>query len=459
MSLTVSPDEVLQKAGEEIRAALPKSTAHARSASRTLPGGTSRARFWWPVPIFVDRAEGAYITDIDEVRYVDCNLGFGSLVLGHAHPSVAAALTEQIPKGIFFGAANTAERAWAERIVSHVPGADSIVFLNSGTEATLAALRIARTATGRDKVAKFEGGWHGPQEYLLHSYTTIGGEETRPEVIPEIPGIPAAVSETVVVLPYNHSAAFDIIRRNRDELACVIIEAVQGGGGAMPVDPAFVRELEAVCRESGVLLVVDEVITGFRVAPGSASARYDLTPDLVTLGKAIGGGLPAGAVCGRRDLIDVTLPAFPFDKSRRRPVNIAGTFSGNPMTSAAGTAQLEAIMGDGQVFGTLADLGSRMRTGIQALVDELDIDAHVTGMDSMWGVHFSETSPVSVRDKASDNALAARLLAAYLLLEGVLMSSPVHLSFVSAAHTTADVDFVLGAHRRALTRMKEEGCV
>jgi glutamate-1-semialdehyde 2,1-aminomutase len=459
MTQTVASPDLLAQASLEIRAALPKSTAQAEAAARILPGGSSRARFWWPTPIFMEHASGAYVTDLDGVQYVDCNLGFGSMVLGHAHPDISAALTEQIPKGVFFGAANVGEEAWARRITDNIPGAEKVVFLNSGTEATLAALRIARTATGREKVGKFEGGWHGPQEYLLHSYTTVGGDVRHPDVIPENPGIPRGVTDTVVALPYNHPAAFDLIRAEADNLACVIVEAVQGGGGAMPADPDFLRGLREVCDEIGAVFIVDEVITGFRVGPGSASARYGITPDLVTLGKAIGGGLPAGAVCGRSDLIDVTLPKLPMDPSPRRPVNIAGTFSGNPMTSAAGVVQIDTLMNDPDAYPRLQRLGDRMRTGLTSIMRELEVSAFITGIDSMWGVHFSPASPSTVRDKGQDNAVAARLLAAYLLLEGVLMSSPVHLSFVSTAHTEEDVDTVLEAHRAALTRMRREGCV
>lgn len=450
---------LLEQAEHEVREALPASAAHFARSRKSIPGGTARSRFWWPVPIYMAEGQGAYVTDIDGVRYIDCNIGFGTMILGHAHPAVEQALREQLPRGVFFGAATEGEEALASRLRDHVPGADSVLFVNSGTEATLAALRIARAATGRDKVAKFEGGWHGVQEYLIHSYARFGGHVSRPQSVPEMPGIPRAVTETVVTLPFNDRRAFELIREQKEELACVAIEPVQGGAGAMPVDRDFMHELRSVCDETGVLLLIDEVITGFRFDAGSASAYYGVTGDLVTLGKAIGGGLPAGAVCGRTELLSVTVPVSPGDGSNRRPVSVTGTFAANPMSMAAGCAQIDTLLGDPTTYPHLAALGDRMRAGIAKVVRELGIQAHVTGVGSMWGTHFSAVSPSTVRDKASDNHVASRLLAAYLLLEGVLMSAPVHLSFLSTQHTEADVDAVIEAHRVSLARMQKEGCV
>ncbi len=456
---TTDSATLLHRAELEIRAALPASAAHYERSQRWIPGGTSRARFWWPVPIYMAHGEGAYVTDIDGVRYIDCNLGFGTMMLGHAHPAVEQALRAQLPRGVFFGAATEGEEALARRLCEHVPGAERVLFVNTGTEATLAALRIARAATGRDKVAKFEGGWHGVQEYLIHSYAHVGGDPGRPVSVPEMPGIPRAVTDTVVTLPFNDRRAFDLIREQHGELACVAIEPVQGGAGAMPVDADFLRELRAVCDETGVLLLMDEVITGFRFHPSSASGYFGVTGDLVTLGKAIGGGLPAGAVCGREDLIAVSLPVSPGDASGRQPVSVTGTFAANPLTTAAGVAQLDTLLNEPSTYPRLAALGDRMRDGIAAVVDDLQIQAYVTGIGSMWGMHFSSSVPGSVRDKLADNHVASRLLAAYLLLEGVLMSAPVHLSFLCTEHTEADVDAVIDAHRAALARMRREGCV
>ncbi len=460
MSITpLTPIELLERGAAEVRAALPAAVAQYAKSAPIIPGGSSRARFWWPLPMYVSSASGAYLTDIDGNRYIDCNMGFGSMVAGHAHPAIERALAEQLPKGVFFGAANELEEQWARRLHDNLAGAERVMFTNSGTEATLAALRIARVATGRDHVAKFEGGWHGPQEYLQHSYTTIGGAVERPETIAEVPGIPRVVSDTVLALPFNSDHALDLLREHADELACVVIEPIQGGGGAMPAEPDFLAALRVLCDETGVLLVFDEVITGFRVGPRSGSGLYGITPDLTTLGKAIGGGLPAGAVCGRGDLIDVTLPGLPGDTSGRRPVNLAGTHAGNAMSAAAGIAHIDVLLGDPDTYPRLQRLGDRMRAGLVDVLTDLGVEGYVTGVGSMWGLHFSKRHPLSVRDKLHDNHIAGRLLAAYLLLEGVLMSSPVHLAFLSTAHTDDDVDTVIAAHRVALARMQEVGCI
>jgi glutamate-1-semialdehyde 2,1-aminomutase len=227
----------------------------------------------------------------------------------------------------------------------------------------------------------------------------------------------------------------------------------------MPADPDFLHALRAVCDETGILLVMDEVITGFRVGPRSGSGLYDITPDLSTLGKAIGGGLPAGAVAGRGDVVDCTLPGLPGDTSGRRPVNLAGTHAGNAMSAAAGVAHIDALLGDPDTYPRLARLGDRMRAGLLDLLNELGVEGYITGVGSMWGLHFSKEEPHSIRNKQRDNHIAGRLLAAYLLLEGVLMSSPVHLAFLSTAHTEQDVDAVIAAHRVALRRMQEDGCI
>ncbi len=450
-------DKFLNAARLEVQAALPNSTAQYHRACEVVPGGTTRSRFWWPMPIYIDRGKGAYVTDIDGRRYVDCNLGFGPMILGHAHPAIESALAEQLPKGVHYGAACLGEETLARRITQNLPGAERVIFLNSGTEATLAALRIARAATGREKVAKFEGGWHGAQEFLFHNYTTIDGEPAHVNAVPDMAGIPHGATDSVVVLPYNDSAAFSRIREESNDLACVIIEAVQGGGGSVPVDADFLRGLRQVCDELGVLLIIDEVITGFRIGAASAAGHYGITGDLTTLGKIIGGGLPIGAVSGRADLIELTRPVVGTDTSRPKAVVVAGTFAGNPMTMAAGIAQLDTLLGDAQSYVNLNALGERMRAGLAAVMAELGIHGHATGLGSMWGLHFTAKSPKNVRDMLDANHAASRLLSAYLLLEGVLMSSPAHLGFLSTAHKESDVDAVIEAHKNAFERMVHEG--
>lgn len=450
---TTAAANLLESTAAEVRAALPNSVTRYEKLAAVLPRGTSRHRFWWPMPVYIERGEGAYLYDIDGRRYIDCNLGFGPLITGHRHPAIMAAIQEQLERGVLFGAAAVGEGDLAERVIANVPGAEQIVFINSGTEATLAALRIARAATGRNKIAKFEGGWHGWHDFVFHSYSSTAGEPAAAETIPDTLGVADPVLGSVVILPFNDPGAFARIRREADDLACVIIEAVQGGGGAVPADADFMQELRALCSELGVVLIVDEVITGFRLGLGGAASHYGVTADLTTLGKVVGGGMPIGALCGRAELMRLLAP-----DADGKSVVVAGTFSGNPVTMAAGNAQLRLLSDDPSHYQTLNTLGERIRTGITGALNEVGAAGHVTGVGSMWGLHFTPTAPRNVRDqKAGDHSLNV-LLAARLLLEGVLVSSPYHLNFLSSVHTEDEVDEVVAAHVRALMRMRKDGC-
>lgn len=441
----------------------PRSYAHYERARRIIPHGATRNRFWWPIPLYIDHAEGAYAYDLDGRRYVDCLLGFGPIILGHGHPEVRAALERQITRGLQFGAPPPEELSLAEKIIAHVPNAGWVVFLNSGTEATLAALRIARAATGRLKVAKFEGGWHGWHDLLLHSFYASHGDVQRPETVPDSLGIPGVMAEHVVTLPYNHPAAFERIRAEAADLACVIVEGVQGSAGALVGADGFLAGLRRVCDEHGILLIFDEVITGFRLGPGGSAARCGVKPDLTTLGKVIGGGLPVGAVCGAPELFDLMHSGAEGGSHEstgamgKNEIVLGGTFSANPMTMAAGAAQLDVLLRDDLCYARLDMLGARMRAGLGEAIRGAGIDAHVTGVGSLWGTNFTTSSPLSRRDQIDANKDAANVASSYLLKEGVLVSAPLHLGFVSTAHTERDIDFVVEAHERAFAQMMREG--
>lgn len=445
--------ELEEAAANEIAEAVPGSAARYEELRQTIPGGTTRPRFWWPFPPYAERAKGAHIWDIDGNRYVDVNMGFGPLILGHRAPEVMEALRRQEEQGVLFGAACRAEGDLARVIAAEVPGAERVLFVNSGTEASLTAIRLARTARGKSRLAKFEGGWHGWHEFLLHNFHSVTGEPQSVVTTADTLGVPNEVVDSVVALPYNDRAAFDRLRREADDLACVVVEAVQGAAGSVPADVEFLRELRALCAELGIVFILDEVITGFRLGAAGAAGVYAITPDLTVLGKIIGGGLPCGAVTGRADLLDRVLP----DK-RGKAVVVAGTFSGNAMTMGAGLAQVNKLVSNPGLYGELERLGDRMRSGIAAAAEAVGIVAHVTGSASMWGIHFSDDPPRNIRDQEDAHPAAARLLSAYLLLEGVLMSSPAHLGFVSTRHSDEDVDYVIEAHRRAFARLKSEGC-
>jgi glutamate-1-semialdehyde 2,1-aminomutase len=445
--------EMVERVKRELREALPRSAALAEGARSVIPGGTTRGRFWWPFPVYAERGDGPRITDVDGRTYLDCNLGFGPLILGHRHPVVTQAVREQVERGVLFGPPNESEAELAALVVANVPAAERVIFTSSGTEATLGALRLARAATGRQKVAKFEGGWHGIQDFLFQSFSSFDGAPAEAVTIPDTAGIADAIRESVVVLPYNDAAAFDRIRAEADDLACVIVEPVQGGGGAIAADAEFLRELRELCRRSGIAFVLDEVITGFRLGAAGGAGWYDIEPDLVTLGKVISGGINAGAIAGPAAFLDLTL-----GDRERKAVAIGGTHSANPLAMAAGCAQLGVLLEDeARTYGALNELGERVRAGLAAIVDELGVTAHVTGAGSIWGLHFAPQKPRSIRDLAEADERASRVLAAYLLLEGVLVSAPMHLAFLSTEHTESDVEAVLDAHRRVLARMRDEG--
>jgi glutamate-1-semialdehyde 2,1-aminomutase len=470
MSVGVQNDRRLEKVQAEVIASLPASAHHAAKSSSYIPGSTTRARFWWPFPIYAAGGEGARLTDIDGRTYIDCSMGFGSLILGHRHPHVTKALLKQVNEGWMFGIPCKAEGDLARRIIANVPGAERIVFTGNGTEATLGALRLARVASGRQKVAKFEGGWHGLHDFLMHSYSSFEGDPANADTIPDTGGIHPLVKDTVVVLPYNNTAAFTRIKRESKELACVIVEAVQGGGGAIAGEREFLRELRELCRKLGVLFILDEVITGFRFGLAGAAGLYELDPDLVILGKLIGGGMSVGAVCGPSRVLDLVTPVTEHDTpggeeqevtpvaGAPKPVTMGSTHTANPMTMTAGLATLEVLLNDPtKTYGNLNRLGDKMRSGIKHALAEAGITGHATGAGSLWGLHFSQDEPRNVRDQVHGDTSANLALSAYLGLEGILVSAPMHLAFLSTAHTDADVDSVVNAHRRSFERMKAAG--
>jgi glutamate-1-semialdehyde 2,1-aminomutase len=341
----------------------------------------------------------------------------------------------------------------AERVVAHVPNAAWSLFVNSGTEATMAAMRIARAVTGRTKIAKFEGGWHGWHDFLLWNNLEPVGEVTAIPPASMGAGVPNELGDLIVPLPFNDLVALDRLRAEASDVAAVIIEPIQGAAGVIAADQAFVDEVTALCRRHGILVIADEVITGFRLGPGTACARYGMSPDLVTLGKIIGGGLPIGAVCGSEALREAMISGV-----EAGPVIMGGTFSANPITMAAGVAALGQLLDTPERYEHLNAMGDRLVVGLREVFAATGGHFQVTAAGAMWGTHFGQTLPRSIRDKNRD-VLPGKLLHHFLLQEGVVMSSPVHLAFLSSAHTAEDVDHVIDAHRRALHRMIKEGAL
>ena len=419
----------------------PKSGALWQDSQDAVPGGLlSLARKFKPYPFYTERGEGPYIWDVDGNRYIDCCMAYGVLLLGHAHPVSLEAMANQAGRGAVYGTPHPLEISYSRQLIDCIPCAERVLLCNSGTEATMQAIRVMRAFTGKDKVAKFEGAYHGWHDYASWSisiHKDAMGPEDRPNAVPESAGIPEAIKDTIMVLPFNESA-FDLIEENADELAGVMIEPVFGGGN-IPATQGFLKKLREVTERTGVLLMFDEVITGFRLALGGAQEYYGVLPDLATYGKIIGGGLPAGAVGCSKEMMEKVIQA---DMS----IAVAGTFSGNPMTLAAGKAVIRHLRENPQIYGGLEANGEILRGGFNDWAQSRGIPASMTGAGSMFQIHLKDSPVTKPRDLLGrlDGPLGDLQL--HLRLNGVFIPW-LHLAFISAAHTEQDVEEVLRIHQ------------
>ncbi|MDQ3810510.1 MAG: glutamate-1-semialdehyde 2,1-aminomutase [Chloroflexota bacterium] len=425
----------------EVRA--DRSAALFAEAQTLLPGGVdSPVRAFRAVggtPRFIASARGARVTDVDGNTYIDYLASWGPLIAGHAHPGVVAAIQEAAARGTSYGAPTELELELARLVKDAFPSIDLVRFVSSGTEATMTALRMARAFTGRDRIIKFDGGYHGHSDGLL----VRAGSGPLTLGAPDSPGVPAAAASQMLSLPYNdvHAvrAALDV---HRDEIAAVIVEPVAGNMGVVPPQPGFLEHLRALTREHGVLLVFDEVITGFRIALGGAQQRYRVAADLTCLGKIVGGGLPVGAYGGRREIMEMVAPLG--------PVYQAGTLSGNPLAMAAGIATLRLLREPG-VYEHLEALTARLVEGLAAGARAASLPFAANRVGSMFTGFFCE-GPVT--DYASARRADTRRYAQFfhaMLERGVYLApSQFEAGFVSLAHTQADIDQTIAAARAAL---------
>ena len=439
-----------------------KSREAFQKATTVIPSGVmSKPRLLKPYPFFMKYGKGSRIVDLDGNEYIDCSMGYGPLILGHAPDSVAKAIQETVAKGSqVLGIPHELEFELAKIIKEAVPCADKVTFTNVGSEATFHALRIARGKTGKKKFAKFEGGYHGVFDSFCASVLfdpAKAGPIENPVAVPFSIGIPPKMLEDVVILPFNHQAAFDIIKKNKDDIAVVIVEGVQGVGGNIPAKKDFLQELRKVTQECNILLMFDEIITGFRLAWGGAQEYFDVIPDLATYGKIIGGGLPVAAIAGRNEIMDMI--AFTGDRTidLTEKVFYGGTFNGNLLCVASGLAMLSTLkQKKDDLYDYINRQGDRLRNEVNQFCQQDRMDVQVIGIGSGFFTHFTKNEIHSTRDLAGQNLEARGAFYPHLLKNGVFIPDA-HLGFLSAAHTDEDVDAVIQAHKKALMELRELG--
>ena len=425
----------------------PRSAAMAAEACKYLPGGDTRtATFYLPYASFMARGEGAYMYDIDGHKLLDFQGNYTSLIHGHAHPETVAAVREQIDKGSAYAAPFELQWKLGQLLVGRYPALEMVRFCNSGTEATMHAVRAARAFTGKDKVIKTEGGYHGTTDIFEASVDpelSEAGSLDSINVIPESLGVSKNALKDVLVVPFNDiERTRRVVEENANEVACLIIEPVMGSAGQITPDLEWLRALREMTAAHGVLLIFDEVVTG-RLSTGGAHKYYGIMPDLISLGKIIGGGIPVGAFGGRKDIMDLYDP-------RRGAIYHSGTFNGNAITMAAGYATMKAY--DEEAVNYVNGLGTRFRDGLLAIYRNLGINMQVSGVGSIYNTLFTDKVVRNYRDVATAHEELNKILFLDLITRGVFNAER-GMFAMTTAMTEGDVDFGLEAVRGALKDM------
>lgn len=416
---------------KEYAAKTAKSQSLYERAKKVLPAGVSYGiRYFEPYPFYTARAKGSKLYDVDGNEYVDFWLGHTALILGHSPPAVMNEVKKQLENGTHYGTSHELEIGLAEQVAKMVPSAKMIRFTNSGTEANMYATRLARAFTGRSKIAKFEGGWHG-------GYDALHTGVKYPYNIPESAGLTAGATQDTILLPFNNLEATEKRLKNQ-KIASIIIEPILGAGGGIPAEIEFLKGLREICDKNDILLIFDEVITGFRMAPGGAQQYYGVTPDITVLGKILGGGFPVGAFCGREEIMErinslrYKRPDYSFH---------GGTFTGNPISMTAGSATLK-LLEDGHLLNQLNKTGAKIRTQLAEIFERNNHAVAITGDSSIFNVHFTNEE---VKDPVDAAKADKEKLVDYnlgLVARGVFFL-PTHNGALSTAHSDADIEKLL----------------
>lgn len=433
-----------------------RSFALYEEAKRRLPvGASSNVRVYAhdPFPILFRNGLGSRVWDVDNNEYVDLLSSYGSVILGHAHPSILRAISEQLRNGTMLGTTTELEIAVAKKIQSAVPSAELVCFANTGTEATMEAIRIARAYTGRDKILKFEGHYHGHHDYVLFSVespSVVGGLEQAPSKLPYYPGIPDGVADSVVVAQWNDPVALEKnLKRNSNDVAAIITEPVMGSAGVIPPKDDYLKSMRELADKYDVLLIFDEVLTGFRIAPGGAQEFYGVKPDISCFAKALGGGAPIAAVAGRKDVMGMIGPG---------KIGYGGTYNGNSLCLAAANATLDELLrDDGAAFRRMHLTGAEIVEGLRELLHRYDLDGIVQGIGPMFQLNFTEAKRIlNYRHSLQSDLVKFRDFRNLMLHRGVyLHPDGSERMLISAAHDKADVEYVLSAAEESLREIQK----
>ena len=405
-------------------------------AKKVLPAGVSYGiRALPPYPFYLQNAKGVTLTDVDGNKYTDYWGGHGALILGHAPDEVIEAVTTQLPHGTHFGFTHEKEVELAEKIVKHVPSAEMVRYASSGTEANMYGTRLARAYTGRNKMLKIEGGWHGGYD-SLHSHVS------RPYGRSESAGLNPKTIEDTYAVPYNDLEAAEE-QAKRHDLACIILEPVMGAAGFLTPEPGYLEGLREICNDNDALLIFDEVITGFRLGMGGAQEHYGVTPDITIMGKVIGGGFPVGAFCGPEEIME-RIDHIKYPDQEERSAH-GGTFTGNPISMVAGSATVDALS-DGAVHKHIDRLGEKMRSGLVDIMERNKVPISITGVGSTFGMHFQQDVPSNAGETSKNNIPATKAYFQHMLESGIIYLSPtVSHSWISSPHTNEDIEKYLAA--------------